>query len=165
MKRGADRYAFWRFSLMVYARPGIAPALLRLQDRAGHNVNLLLFALCLAVRGQALGAGGLARATAAIASLDGKVVRELRRLRRALNGDSDPDIEAMRRRLLVLELAAERRVQARLADIAAAGRKAVARRALLAQANLRLILGADFSTPETAVILQAVADPLPEGAP
>jgi len=34
--------AFWRFSLALYARPGVAEALVELQDRAGRDVNLQL---------------------------------------------------------------------------------------------------------------------------
>ena len=73
--------SFWRFSLMVYARPGVAEALIRLQDRGGHNVNLILFGLWLGIcEGLRLGAGQLARAETAIARLDSDIVMPLRRL-------------------------------------------------------------------------------------
>jgi uncharacterized protein (TIGR02444 family) len=35
---------FWAFSLAIYAKDGVAPACLRLQDKHGFDVNLLLFA-------------------------------------------------------------------------------------------------------------------------
>src|ERR1700738_5469821 len=35
----------WRFSCAFYAQPGVSEALLALQDRAGLDVNLILFAL------------------------------------------------------------------------------------------------------------------------
>lgn len=35
---------FWDFSLDVYAQEGVAEACLRLQDKHGYDVNLLLFA-------------------------------------------------------------------------------------------------------------------------
>ena len=38
MSEAASAEGFWRFSLMVYARPGVAEALIGLQDGAGHNV-------------------------------------------------------------------------------------------------------------------------------
>ena len=77
---------------MVYARPGVADALI-LQDRGGHNVNLILFGLALATaEGARLDAAGLARATAAIGGIDRDIVAPLRRLRRALRADPDPDI-------------------------------------------------------------------------
>ena len=37
--------ALWRFSLAFYARPAVAEALIALQDRAGCDVNVILFAL------------------------------------------------------------------------------------------------------------------------
>jgi uncharacterized protein (TIGR02444 family) len=36
---------FWRFSLDLYGRPGVAPACLALQDEAGADVNLVLYLL------------------------------------------------------------------------------------------------------------------------
>jgi len=155
---GRAEEAFWRFSLMAYSRPGMAEALLALQDTGGHNVNLILFALWLGACDRQLDAAGLARARAAIAGLDQGVVAPLRKLRRDLRGDPDPDVQAMRRRILALEIAAERRAQARLAAIV--GRRRGARpghRAALAQANLRLILGADFASPEAAALRQMAA--------
>ena len=48
---------FWRFSLAFYARPGVADALIALQDRAESEVNLVLFGLWLGViRGRRLAA-------------------------------------------------------------------------------------------------------------
>ena len=159
---GRDEAAesLWRFSLMVYARPGVAEALVHLQDRGGHDVNLLLFGLWLAIcRGSRLEAAALARARAASAKLNDGVVAPLRRLRRALKADSDPDIDNLRRRVLAVELAAERRVQARLA--ARVKTRPAARpadRTALAAANLRLILGDDFAGAEAAAICAAVAE-------
>lgn len=151
---------FWRFSLMIYARPGIADALIRLQDRAGHNVNLILFglwlALCETIR---LNDADLANAKAAIAEIDRKVVMPLRDLRRTLKADPDPDIGALRRRVLTLEIAAERRAQARLA--ASIGRREArggGDRHALGEANLRLILGTDFETDEAVSLRRAIAD-------
>jgi uncharacterized protein (TIGR02444 family) len=133
--------SFWRFSLMVYSRPGVADALIRLQDERGHNINLILFALWLGLcEGVRLDDAGLARAKMAIAALDRDVVAPLRRLRRQLKDSPDADIRDLRRRVLALELAAERRVQARLAAIAAP-RHAQGDHRAAAKANLRLILG------------------------
>ena len=47
-----DDEALWRFSLTFYARPGVSEALIALQDRAGFDVNLMLFALWLGVSGR-----------------------------------------------------------------------------------------------------------------
>jgi uncharacterized protein (TIGR02444 family) len=153
----AAAVAFWRFSLMVYARPGVVAALIGLQDRGGHNVNLILFGLWLAIgRGKRLDPAGFARARAVIETLDHDVVLPLRKLRRDLKSNPDPDIQELRLRVLALEIAAERRVQARLAGIVAGG-AAKGRRVVLAQANLRLILGGDFASPEATVLRDVAA--------
>lgn len=149
--------AFWRFSLMVYGRPGVAATLVGLQDRAGHNVNLILFGLWVAIgRGRRLDAAGLARARAKIVKLDGNVVAPLRDLRRNLKSDPDPDIQNLRKRVLALELVAERRIQAQLAATTA-GRAAKGNRIGLAESNLRLILGADFFSPEGELLRETLA--------
>ncbi|HML09775.1 MAG TPA: TIGR02444 family protein [Stellaceae bacterium] len=149
---------FWRFSLMIYARPGIAEALLRLQDRGGHNINIILFGLWLALcEGAALDAAGLARAKTAIARIDSAVVAPLRALRRALKPDADPDAQDLRRRVLALEIAAERCVQARLARSAEPRKARGGDRRSLAEASLRLILGADFGSEEAVVVVKALS--------
>ena len=80
--------AFWRFSLALYARPRVAEALIALQDRAGRDVNLMLFSLWAgAVRRVALDAGALAAAEAAIGGLRRDVVESLRVLRQRLKTD------------------------------------------------------------------------------
>lgn len=149
--------SLWRFSLMLYSRPGIADALIRLQDRGGHNVNLVIFGLWLGVcEGLRLDAAALARAKAAIARLDSAAVAPLRRLRRALKDDPDPDLRDLRRRVLSLEIAAERRVQARLAGIVKRAGTAADRQAAAA-ANLRLVLGADAASNEAELLRRAIA--------
>ena len=147
--------AFWRFSLALYARPGVAPALIALQDRAGHDVNLILFALWAgAVRGARLDAAALIAAEAAVADLRRDTVEPLRGLRRRLKAEPGTDAQALRRKILGLELAAERRVQQRLAaqplPAPAAGR-------LGAEANLVLCLGADAQSPEAGIVRAALA--------
>lgn len=140
----------WRFSLMLYSRPSVAEALIRLQNRGGHNVNLILFGLWLGLcENRRLDAVMLVRAKAAIARLDGEVVAPLRRLRQALKGESD--LRDLRRRVLALEIAAERRVQARLAGLAETAAPAD-RREAAAAANLRLILGADDRSDEAELL-------------
>ena len=157
MKRrsgSARAESFWRFSLMIYSRPGVAGVLIGLQDERGHNLNLILFGLWLGLcEATPLDVAGLTRARAAIESLDHDIVQKLRGLRRASKADPHTDVQDLRRRLLALEVAAERCMQTRLAmsvvrrtDAAPMDRKA------LAEANLRLILGPDFS-PETAKLL------------
>jgi uncharacterized protein (TIGR02444 family) len=159
MSGAAGAEGFWRFSLMVYARPGVADALIGLQDQCGRNVNLVLFGLWLGFcEGRWLNQASLKRAQAAMAPLDREVVTPLRRLRRQLKGNSDPDVAAMRTRMLGLELAAERRVQARLAaSLWRSSRLASGERGVIAEANLRLILGADGDAPEATALRRALA--------
>ena len=151
--------AFWRFSLALYARPGVADALLALQDRAGRDVNLILFGLWIGTwRGRELGAAAFAEAEAATAEVSG-LVAGLRALRRPLKGSAGCDVRALRRRLLRLELDAERRVQLRLAerfaDRPSPGPERDRRAA--AEANLALYLGSDAESPEAELLRRSVA--------
>jgi uncharacterized protein (TIGR02444 family) len=151
--------AFWRFSLALYARPGVADALIALQDRAARDVNLILFGLWLgASQGRRLAAAELAGAEAAIAPIASAAVAPLRRLRRKLKAAADPDLQALRRRIAGLEIAAERRVQYRLAVefSGASGARSEGDRLAAAEANLALILGGDSRSPEAGVLWRAL---------
>jgi uncharacterized protein (TIGR02444 family) len=148
--------AFWRFSLAFYARPGVADALIALQDRAGCDVNLILLALW---RGAACGHrvdhAELSTAEAAVRPLRRDVIEPLRRLRRGLKTQADSDIQALRRRIGALELAAERRAQLRLAATISEPRGSGDRDAA-ARANLGLYLGGEAQSPEADVLRQAL---------
>jgi uncharacterized protein (TIGR02444 family) len=152
--------AFWRFSLAFYARPGVADALLALQDRAARDVNLILFGLWLgASRGRRLTEGELAGAEAAIAPIATAAVAPLRRLRRQLKAAADPDLLPLRRRVAEVELAAERRVQVRLAAQVSgpSGAQPEGDRLATAEANLALTLGGEARSPEARRLCQALA--------
>ena len=74
--------AFWRFSLAFYARPGVAEALIALQDRAGFDVNLILFGLWVGLSGRGrLDGELLAAARRATERLRTEIVAPLRALR------------------------------------------------------------------------------------
>src|SRR5579885_3374371 len=149
---GDEAEALWRFSLAFYARPGVAAALLALQDRDGRDVNLILYALWQGLRGRRLASGDLA--ALAERAAPPAVAAELRGLRRRLAADRAPDIAALRRRLLALELAAEREVQRRLAaaSVPAAGEGS---RRDLAAANLALYVG---DNDEAALLRRELAE-------
>jgi uncharacterized protein (TIGR02444 family) len=150
--------SLWRFSLALYARPGVAAALTGLQDRAGCDVNLILFALWLgATRARSLDAAGQAAAAAVIAPLNAAIVHPLRRQRRELKGALDSDCQALRRRILNLELAAERQIQHRLAATLADSRAAPGPPLASVAANLALCLGQEAASTEAEVLRQAVA--------
>jgi uncharacterized protein (TIGR02444 family) len=149
---------FWRFSLMVYARPGIADALIRLQDRDGHNVNLILYGLWLGIcEATRLDAAALARAQETTAGLNRNVVAPLRQLRGALRDDPAPDMRALRQRVLALEIAAERCVQTRLAASHVGRRTTAIDRHAIAEANLGLILDADIASDEAMSLRRVIA--------
>jgi uncharacterized protein (TIGR02444 family) len=160
MNEAAAAEGFWHFSLTAYARPGVAEALIGLQDRLGHNVYLMLFGLWLGrCEGRRLDAAALKRAQAAMAPIHDAVVAPLRRLRRQLKDNPDPDIQALRRRVMALELAAERRVQVRLAASLGRRRRAPSGdRSAIAEANLRRILAADFAAPEAVALRRALTE-------
>jgi uncharacterized protein (TIGR02444 family) len=155
--------AFWRFSLALYARPGVAEALIALQDRAGLDVDLILFGLWVGTRyGRDLDGEGFAAAAEAVAAANG-VVRDIRALRRQLDPEADGDIRSLRRALLRLELAAERQVQRRLAlcvateTLAHAPEREAAGRLAAALANLARCLGAGSESPQAVVLRRELA--------
>ncbi|TMJ55458.1 MAG: TIGR02444 family protein [Alphaproteobacteria bacterium] len=134
----------WRFSCAFYAQPGVSEALLALQDRAGLDVNLILFALWRGACGlRRLSQAELMAAERSAGPVTAAIVLPLRALRRKLRSDRDADIQRLRERIKALEIAAERMVQRRLAHLAGAPASdtAPAARAAVAQANLELVLG------------------------
>lgn len=79
--------AFWNFSLALYARPGVAPACLRLQARRGVDVNLLLYGLWLgAEKSRRLSPAEIDALRAQVRTIHDGVVRPLRQARTALKG-------------------------------------------------------------------------------
>ena len=102
---------FWDFSLAVYARPGVAPACLALQDRHGLDVNLLLYCAWCGKRGRRLDAEEIAALDGRVAEWRREVVLPLRRLRRWMKTQEAAPGEAaeiLRGEVKRLELEAER---------------------------------------------------------
>lgn len=109
--RAASPRRLWGWALALYGYPGVAPALLALQDEAGADVTLLLFrAWAGAACGHVLTAADETGLAAALGDWPDTVVKPLRAVRRRL-GRGDP----LRRRIADLEIAAERRQLDRLA--------------------------------------------------
>jgi len=155
-----DDEALWRFSTAFYARAGVAEALIKLQDRAGFDVNLMLFALWSGLSGRnRFTAAELAAAEGAAGPIKGDLVEPLRALRRRLRSNPDGDIRRLREEIKRLELAAERMVQNRLARIAGTpgGENDPASRFAAAEANLALYLGPEAAgSAEAAIIRDAL---------
>jgi uncharacterized protein (TIGR02444 family) len=129
-------HAFWDFSLALYAKPGVAPACLALQERHGIDVNALMFCVWLAESGRGPAPrADLDAAFAAVAGWHQQVVRTLRPLRQRLKFGFDPVddelVRALRARIQKIEIDAEHVEQLTLAASAAA--RAPARAGLAAQ--------------------------------
>ncbi len=149
---------FWAFSLAVYARPGVAPACLRLQDRDGLDVNMALFAVWAGGAEGELPMDGLARAMELSRIWRAEVVDPLRLARRALKAPEVPvdaaGAAALRTRVKADELQAEKLQQFMLAPIAETAAAPPGRGA--AEANLAAYIGAaglstsDARSEETA---------------
>jgi uncharacterized protein (TIGR02444 family) len=152
--------SLWRFSCAFYAQPGVSEALLALQDRAGLDVNLILFALWQGACGRRrLSHAEVMAAERSAGPIRAAIVLPLRALRRKLRSDRDADIQRLRERIKTLEIAAERIVQRRLARLAGTptGDAAPTARAAAAQANLALVLGPKMAgAAETTRIREAL---------
>lgn len=145
----------WSFSLSLYAAPGVAEACLTAQDRHGADVNLLLWAVWLAVQGHDLTVAELAAAEHAIRPWREEVVWPLRAVRRRLKTGPLPApaaaTESLRTQVKTAELEAEKAQQSLLQTLPACRRKGGPVADLL-RANLSLLPGGD--------VLAAVTIPL-----
>jgi uncharacterized protein (TIGR02444 family) len=163
--RHSPESPFWRFSLRFYGRPGVADACLSLQDRAGADVNLLLFLLFLAERRRQLSADEIARLDAAVSQWRESVVKPLRALRRGLKPGIEfipgTVIETFRAQIKRLELESEQIEQHRLEEIAGndAGSPADSRMDA-AQSNVAAYCARLANVPQEAVaaVLHSFAD-------
>lgn len=134
--------AFWNFSLETYDREGVAETCLALQERAGLDVNLLLFCLWAGSRGRRIEREEMETAVRAVESWQRDVVATFRKLRRRLKELSEePGNEArrlreqaMRRELDAEEV--EQRILEGALDVLTKGPSDPA----AAKANLRLYL-------------------------
>lgn len=160
---------FWRFSLAFYESPGVAPALLALQDRDGCDVNLMLFALWLGISGRGrLNSDGLAAAARTVGGFRADIIEPLRALRRKLRDHPDDDVRRLREGVKALELEGEKLVQTRLARLAGPAPSGIPQNARLAAAvtNFSLYLGPSKTGREATIIRDALAKFVqPDGNP
>lgn len=103
----------WDFALEFYARKGVAPLCLELQDRAGVDVNILIYAVWLASHDDSdVTETDIERADVIAREWRDEVVRPLRSIRRYLKSHSGParrdETDRLRSEVKKLELAAER---------------------------------------------------------
>ncbi|MEX0922721.1 MAG: TIGR02444 family protein [Rhodovibrionaceae bacterium] len=133
---------FWDFSLAAYAKPGVAPACLALQERHGLDVNLLLYCGWSGRRGRRLGREELAALDAKVAAWRSEVVLPLRGVRRWMKTQETApgeQAQALREEIKRLELEAERIEQDLLS--ASAEESAGEASPQAAASNMRLYLG------------------------
>ena len=149
--------ALWRFSLEFYAAPGVAEALIALQDEEGLDVNQMLFALWFGISGRGrLDAAALATADRVVGGITADVVEPLRSLRRRLRNHPDEDVQRLREDVKALELTGEKLVQTRLARLAGTvGVEAPppGRRLADAHANFELYVGPEGASRRAARII------------
>lgn len=160
---------FWRFSLQLYAAPGVAAECLALQDKLGLDVNVLLFAVWLgATRGVRLDQSDLHRIDQIVALWSSEVVRPMRAVRQKLKlmpEIADPQVLALRRQIADAELNSEQIEQALLYRLAETFARAPATHGIAAaHANVAAILGARgadagiFPLPHLFGCLDQIAD-------
>lgn len=105
--------AFWAYSLRIYAQHGIGEACLALQDGAGADVNMALFALWAASRGQRLLPADFTRVEVRVQPWRIQVIHPLRAARRALKPLAvTDDARHLYASVKDVELEAERQQQA-----------------------------------------------------
>jgi uncharacterized protein (TIGR02444 family) len=169
----ANESAFWRFSLRFYAREGVAPLCLTLQDRHGVDVNVLFFLLFLSWQQRRLSAADAQRIDHTAAAWRTRAVQPLRALRRDLkNGVTamDPQAtEALRSDIKRMELHAERLQQEMLERTFPATTTGTQSTALQAAASNIAAYGAVVGTLPDDVVKNLVGlfgeefGPFPEG--
>lgn len=108
----------WEWSVRAWSTEGVSEACLHLQDAAGQNPPLLLWAAWAARTGRSPDADTLEAACDIARAWQETAVTPLRALRRALKGRhpdlEDADREAVRAQVKAVELDAERRLLAAL---------------------------------------------------
>lgn len=96
--------SFWRFSLAVYAAPGVADSCLRLQDAFGIDVNLLLFVAWIAAdRHARMTVDELDKIEASAAVWHNSLVKPVRMARRELKASGGPVYAGIKAAELKLE--------------------------------------------------------------
>src|SRR5262245_30453902 len=118
---GEGTNPFWPFSLALYGRPGVAPALIALQDRLGLDVNMLLFCCWAGTLGRSLSAEDIAIVDKVAEPWQAEIVRPLRAVRRRLKGGFAglpvQAVESYRKRVNELEIAGEQLAQEAMASL------------------------------------------------
>jgi uncharacterized protein (TIGR02444 family) len=144
---------FWHYCLALYARPGVAPACLMLQDHFAKDVIIALYCCWLGASGRGkIDDARLAAVEAVARPWRSAVVEPLRRTRHALKDIEGAD--AIYARMKALELEAERTAVGRIVPLAPAPDPdaSEAARIAAARANLLRYVGADAAAAAAPII-------------
>jgi uncharacterized protein (TIGR02444 family) len=158
---------FWRFSLRFYRQPEVADACITLQEKAGVDVNLLLFLLWHATQKRALSQADVAELERRIGAWRNTTVIPLRTMRRALKSPptlvAGASAELFRTKIKAIELEAERLQQEAMHGLACPsllGREASSLEEA-ARANVAAyaaMYGAAFPQPAIETLLAALTN-------
>ena len=157
---------FWRFSLRFYRQPKVADACIALQEKAGVDVNLLLFLLWHATQKRALAQADVVELERRIGAWRNMTVIPLRTMRRALK--SPPTLvagaraELFRTKIKAVELEAERLQQEAMYELASPSLLGVEASSLegAARANVAAyatMCGGAFPQPAIETLLAALS--------
>lgn len=162
----AGQPGLWDWAVEAYGRPGVADACLRLQDRAGVDVPLLLCACWLAARGRRLDVATAQKLHNAVAPWQREVVTPLRHARRFLKRGSSAVHERSRdcvvelaERVTALELDAERAQLETLEALCATLTTACEPARVLAETSVTALLGLNAAQADVAWIIASCIDP------
>ena len=116
-----DNHPFWQFSIDVYAQDGVSEACITLQEEYEIDVNILLFCCwSTSIGNGVLTSVELTVARNAVMFWNREIVQGLRAVRNSLKDGCDgfdkADTEALRQRVLGIEINAEHEEQIRLAS-------------------------------------------------
>ena len=103
---------FWRFSLAVYSRAGVAEECLALQEKAGADVNVLLFCAWTGTQAIVLSRDDIEQALRLVVAWQDNVVRPLRGVRQSMKVLDHHESESFRTRVKSMEIEAEQIEQA-----------------------------------------------------
>jgi uncharacterized protein (TIGR02444 family) len=159
---------FWRFSVALYGKPGVAPACLVLQDQYGRDVNLALYCCWVGLSGRGtMSPETLSAADQEIAPWRQQVVEHLRAARRAIKQQARDGSDSLYAKAKAIELEAERLLQTRLAALAPAASLSLSpqERLQAAIANLTLYVGDAPADPLHAALRAMVETNLAASEP
>ena len=153
---------FWRFSLAVYAMPGVQKECLSLQNEAGVNVNMLLYCAWRGAEGDCPTDVELKRLTAVTRAWQANIITPLRETRNHLKrtgviDSANAQIKILRSKILEVEFLGEQMEQAILYRETASDFRCSKDRLAAIDANLALYLNTHNRTLDAVPMLKSNA--------